>query len=442
VTAHTESTRTLSGAPLHLTEEEQSLLDGEAGEAMQFAMQLVVRAARLMEAPRLLEIGYVHIDACHYYGTAHVDFARFMVERGARFEIPAWTNTVPASLVQKEVREDADPVFLQEARELTDLYLAMGARPAWTCAPYQLPGSPGFGEHIVVGESNAVAYFNSAVGARTNRYGDFLDVACGLTRRAPEAGLHTDQGRRAEIQIDLAEIPEALRETELFCHVLGHAMGRLSGSKVPVITGLPATTPKDSLKALAAAGASSGGVGLFHAVGVTPEAPDLETALQGHPPDAVHRVTPEDLVHARDSLSTAADGPVAMVAVGTPHFSFNEFGRLVDLLGHRRVHPEVAFYVSTSRHVAALAAEKGWFEILDKAGVTVLVDTCTYFTPAVRGCKGRVMTNSAKWAYYAPGMLPVEVAFGSLEDCVETAVRGHVTRDPAAWSPRLWGTGG
>ncbi len=435
-----DAVHTLSGAPLRLSDHECALLAGEAGEALQFAMELVVRAARLMDAPRLLEIGYVHIDACHYYGTAHLDFARFMVDRGARFEIPAWTNTVPASLVQAEVRDGADPAFLAEARELADLYLAMGARPAWTCAPYQLPGSPGFGEHIVVGESNAVSYFNSAVGARTNRYGDFLDVACGLTQRAPAAGLHTDAGRRATIRIDIAALPETLRATEFFCHVLGHYMGRIAGSKVPVITGLPRTTPKDSLKALAAAGASSGGIGLFHAVGVTPEAPDLETALQGREPEAVYRPTAEDLVRARDSLSTAAAGPVAMVAVGTPHFSFDEFARLVAFLDGRTVHRDVAFYVSTSRHVAAVAAEKGWVATLEEAGVNILVDTCTYFTPAVRGCKGRVMTNSAKWAYYAPGMLPVEVAFGSLEDCVETAVRGEVTRDPAIWSARHWGT--
>ena len=128
-----------------------------------------------------------------------------------------------------------------------------------------------------------------------------------------------------------------------------------------------------------------------------------------------------------------------MVALGTPHFSFTEFARLMPLLDGRKIHPDVAFYVSTSRHIAALAAEKGWIEALEKAGVTVLVDTCTYFTPAVRGCKGRVMTNSAKWAYYAPGMLPVKVAFGSLQDCVESAVRGEVSRDPKTWSARHWG---
>ena len=431
---------TISGKPLYLSDYEHALIEGEAGEAMQFAMQLVVRAARIMGAPRLLETDYLHMDACHYYGRAHLDFARYLVKSNTRFGIQAWTNTIPASLIQKEVREEADAVVLKEARELADLYIAMGAKPVWTCAPYQLPGSPKFGEHIVVAESNAVSYFNSVIGARTNRYGDFLDVACGLTQRVPEAGLHTDKGRRAQIIIDLAQIPEELRETEIFCHVLGHLMGKVSGSRVPVITGLPAATTKDSLKALAAAGAASGAIGLYHAVGVTPEAPSLEAALQGQPTEDIYLVTPNSLIQARDSLSTTSGGPVDMVALGTPHFSFTEFARLMPLLDGRKIHPDVTFYVSTSRHIAALATQKGWIEALEKAGVMVLVDTCTYFTPAVRGCKGRVMTNSAKWAYYAPGMLPVKVAFGSLQDCVESAVRGEVAHDPATWSVRYWGT--
>lgn len=426
--------------PLILTSEEQALLNGDGGQALQFAMQLVVRAAEIMAAPRLLETGFVHIDACHYYGRAHLDFARFLLERGAQFDIPAWTNTIPVSLIQEEVRPDANATALVEARELAELYLALGASPVWTCAPYQLPDGPAFGQHIVVGESNAVAYFNSAIGARTNKYGDFLDVACGLTRRVPMAGLHTDAGRRAEIQIDLSEIPEPLRETELLCHVLGYQIGRLAGSQVPVITGLPADTPVDSLKALSAAAAASGGVSLFHVVGVTPEAPTVEAALQGRPPKKLVQLTTDHLAQARDSLSTVGEGKLNMVALGTPHFSFTEFERLVAHFDGRKVHPDVILYISTSRHVAAQIAERGWDRDLERAGAKVLVDTCTYFGPAVQGCRGRVMTNSAKWAYYAPGMLLVDVAFGGLKDCVDSAVKGEVTRDSALWSPKLWGT--
>jgi predicted aconitase len=425
--------------PLHLTESDQALLDGAEGEALQFAMQVAVRAARIMGAPRLIDASFAHIDACHYYGRAHLDFARFFTERGARFTIPTWTNTLTVSLMPPEVRADADPTVLAESRELAGLYTALGCRPVWTCAPYQLPGGPGLGDNIIVGESNAVAYYNSVVGARTNKYGDFLDVCAGLTGRVPFAGLHTDEGRRARVCFDIIGLPEDLRQTELFCHVLGILMGRRAGLRIPVITGLPPETPPDSLKAIAAAGASSGGIAMFHAVGVTPEAPTLEAAAGGRGPEETIVVTPEMVIAARDSLSSASDGPVSMVALGTPHFSLTEFERAADLIRGRKVSGQVAVYISTSRFVAGLAAQKGWREVLERAGVTILVDTCTYFAPAVRAARGRVMTNSAKWAYYAPGLLPVEVAFGALEDCIEAAISGQITRRDAVWSDRAWG---
>jgi len=425
--------------PLHLTEADRALLDGAEGEALQFAMQVVVRAARIMAAPRLIDADFAHIDACHYYGRAHLDFARFFTERGARFRIPAWTNSLTVSLQAPQVREGADPLVLAESRELAGLYVKLGCRPVWTCAPYQLPGGPALGDQIIVGESNAVAYYNSVVGARTNKYGDFLDVCAGLTGRVPFAGLHTDEGRRAQILFDINSLPKALRSTELFCHVLGYLMGRKAGSRIPVITGLPPQTPSDSLKAIAAAGASSGGIGMFHAVGVTPEAPDLEAATGGRDLEDTVTVTPQALVAARDSLSSAGDGPVSMVALGTPHFSLSEFGRAAALIEGRKVSGQVALYISTSRIIAGLAAQKGWVETLERAGAVILVDTCTYFAPAVRAASGRVMTNSAKWAYYAPGLLPVEVAFGALEDCIETAVRGEVSRRDSVWSEAAWG---
>jgi len=425
--------------PLHLTKTDTALLEGEQGEALQFAMQVVVRAARIMGAPRLIDAGFAHIDACHYNGRAHLDFAQFFVDRGERFTIPAWTNTLTVSLIKPDPRAGADPVAQGEARQVAGLYTALGCRPVWTCAPYQLPGGPGLGDHIVVGESNAVAYYNSVVGARTNKYGDFLDVCAGLTGRVPFAGLHTDAGRRAQVCFDISALPASLRKTELFCHVLGHLMGRIAGSRVPVIAGLHSDIHPDSLKAIAAAGAASGGIAMFHAVGITPEAPDLEAATGGGAFETVV-VTAQMMKTARDSLSTAStDGPVSMVALGTPHFSLTEFERAAALINGRKIDAEVELYISTSRFVAELAANKGWVQVLEQAGATILVDTCTYFAPAVRAASGRVMTNSAKWAYYAPGLLPVEVAFGALEDCIETAVRGRITRHSAAWSDRAWG---
>ena len=164
---------------------------------------------------------------------------------------------------------------------------------------------------------------------------------------------------------------------------------------------------------------------------MTPEAPGLEAVFTGA--DA-RDIAPADLPSARAALSSGSDGPLDMVAIGTPHFSFSEFATLMALLAGRRARSGLAFLLSTSRFMRDLAAHEGWIAELQNAGVTVIVDTCTYFSPAVRGARGRVMTNAAKWAWYAPGMLGVEVCFGSLKECVESAIRGEVWRDPSLWS--------
>ena len=316
-----------------------------------------------------------------------------------------------------------------------ELYVALGCNPVWTCAPYQLPGRPKFGDHIAAGESNAVTFYNSVIGARTNKCGDYLDVACALIGKAPFAGLHTDEARRGELVIDAAGIPADFRHEDIFYHLLGHHVGRLAGQRVPVIDNLDSRATEDNLKALSAAAAASGGVELWHGVGITPEAGTRDHALGGGGTVETRAVTPDDLLRARSELSSGRDGPLDMVALGTPHFSLSEFAALTPLLSHRKVKAGLIAHVSTSRHVRGLAAERGWIGELEGAGVNVVVDTCTYFSPPVRGAKGRVMTNAAKWAYYAPGFLGVEVVFGSLKECVESAVRGEVWRDPDLWKP-------
>lgn len=417
---------------MELPESIHAQLAGEHGPAMQLAARLVVKAAGIMEAERLIPISFAHLDACFYTGRAHVDFVRFLTENGATLSVETWTNNGVVSLADPTLRPRAeDPEMVEGAAELMHLYERLGTRPTWTCAPYQLPGGPKLGEHIAVGESNAVSYYNSVVGARTNKYGDYLDVACALTGFAPDAGLHRDEGRRAALHIDATGLPEAWRREDIFAHLIGHHAGRLAGRLVPVISGLPADAPKHALKAISSAAASSGGVELWHGTGVTPEAPELGAVFAG---GATHVVTAEDLARAHRELSTAADGPLDAVALGTPHFGLGEFEALVALFDGRKVKPGLPMLVSTSRGVREMARARGFIAALEASGVEVPVDVCTYHSPRVRGLRGRVMTNAAKWAYYAPGMLGVEVAFGSLKECVESAIRGDVWRDPKLWT--------
>ena len=398
------------------------------GKAHALATALVERAAQIMGATSLVPISFAHIDACFYTGEAHIDFVKFLLANGATLAVPTWTNNSVASLDDETFRPVAiDPQMVRGGHELMRLYAELGCKPTWTCAPYQLQGGPRQGDHIAVGESNAVAYYNSALGARTNKYGSYLDVACAMTGLAPLAGLHTDEGRMADIHLACDALPEAWKREDVFFHLLGHIVGRSAGRRIPVVTGLTAATP-DNLKALCAAAAASGGIELLHVVGVTPEAPSLAAVSRAR---QKIDMAPGDLIAAHRQLSTAGDGPLDCVALGTPHFSITEFGDLIGHLAGRRV--AVPTLISTSRGIREMLVAKGWLKILEAAGIHIPVDICTYYSPRIRALKGRVMTNAAKWAYYAPGMLKVEVAFGSLRECVESAVNGRVWRDPALW---------
>ena len=417
---------------LHLDTRDQALLDGKQGKAMQFAMKIIVAAARIDRAESLIEVSFAHINSCFYSGRAHLDFVQFLLQHNAQLAVPTWTNTGLVALDDFSIRDPFASNEVSEARQLMEAYVQLGCKPVWTCAPYQLPGRPQLGDHIVGSESNAVSFYNSVIGARSNKYGDFFDVSSALTGRVPLTGLHRDEARRSRVLFTLDEIPQQIRASDIFYHLLGHLLGRQCGDLVPVIDGLPDSTSEDDLKAICAAGSSSGSVPLFHAVGITPEAETLDDACQNQTPEKIVNVRVEDLQSARNELSTDSTQPLQGLALGTPHFSYTEFERLVDLLQGRCINEGLVFYLTTSRYVYAQAESQGWTSLLEAAGIKIITDTCTYFSPAVNGLEGKVMTNAAKWAYYAPGMLPVQVVLGSLSECVESAVAGKVLLD--SWS--------
>ncbi|MEO7117475.1 MAG: aconitase X, partial [Candidatus Limnocylindrales bacterium] len=246
--------------------------------------------------------------------------------------------------------------------------------------------------------------------------------------RVAEAGLHLDENRRGGMVFEVRGLRDEAFDEEALFALLGHVVGRRTGSVVPVITGVPGGRTEDQLKAFGAAAASAGAVAMAHIVGVTPEASSLAAALGGRAPIATHVIGPDKLRAATAELTTATDGPLRTVSLGTPHLSLAGFERLAGLLAGATIHPDVTLYVATGRDVLATAEARGLTAVLAKPNAQVVVDTCTYITPILR-TDGLAMTDSAKWAWYAPGNLGVSVAFGTMEDCVRSAVEGRVVRD-------------
>jgi predicted aconitase len=162
---------------------------------------------------------------------------------------------------------------------------------------------------------------------------------------------------------------------------------------------------------------------MFHVAGVTPEAPTAEAAMAGQPPQRVEIIDVEDLAQARASLNHG-EGPLGAISVGTPHFSVAELAALADMMKGQST--RVPFYVNTSRDALSRAESTGTIAVIESFGATVVTDTCTYITPILHDVRGVVMTNSAKWAFYAPGNLGVDVVFAGLDDCVDSAVSGQL----------------
>lgn len=417
---------------LELTDRDQALLSGDNGPAGQMAMSIMVRMAKVYGATHLMDISAAHIDSTLYMGEATLEFAERLAGLGAKVVVPTTLNV--SGVDEQNWQEWAvDAEWAAMARRQMVAYHSMGCLPTWTCAPYQTNLRPQFGQQIAWGESNAIAFANSVIGARTERYPDLLDICAAITGRVPAAGLHLTENRAGQLLMRLIDVSPALQQDDAFYPVLGHLMGKIAGDKIPVIEGLAVTPTEDQLKALSAAAASSGAVALFHLVGITPEAQDLAAAFQGHEPTELFEVTRQDLQEARADLTTATGTSVDMIVLGSPHFSLAEFRQLAPLVAGKKRHPDVQFLITSSRAMSALAHKAGFLQPLQQFGARLTVDTCILTTPMLPEQIKTLMTNSAKYAYYSPGLLNRQVTFGSLADCVQSAVAGSVVRDESLW---------
>ena len=410
---------------MFLDDIDKALLGGEFGESARRAMRLLLPYGEVLGAERFIDIASAHIDSCLYHGRSGLDFVRYLQSAGGRVRVRTTLNVTAFDLEKPELsRVSEEAVRVQ--RDMVDAYLGLGCLPTMTCAPYQQAQRPRFGEHVAWAESNAIVFANSALGARTDRYGDFTDICAALAGRVPAAGLHLEENRRPVLLLDVPGPGETELERDLYFAALGYLLGEIAGSRVVAIRGAPPDTNEDELKAIGAAAASSGGVALFHLVGVTPEAP-TPADLPGGVPARRQRVSAMELASAADRLCPAGNGEaVAALCLGTPHFSLAEFRDLARRVDAWQPAPGVELIVTTSRAIAEQVHAAPWAEPLRTVGATLLSDTCTYLVPTAIRSDGIIVTPSAKYAHYARGNTGRRAALMSLDRCLRCVAAGQV----------------
>ena len=401
-------------------------LSGAPTNPTTLAMEVICIMAVALGAERLTDVTRGHIDGCILAHDANLIFAERMAELGAKVQIPTTINAISVDR-ENSTSYGLPTSFENAASRLADAYLKMGVQPTFTCAPYLLEDVPQLGEFIGWSESNAVIFANSVLGARTAKLPDYLDLFVAIIGRAPDVGMYNVEYRRPSLVIDCC-VPEY--HDDSLWPLLGWIAGRLSPDRVPLLRGLARYEPsQEDLRALCAAFGTTSASPMLHVAGVTPEAELLLTA------DAESvRISLPDLVEAWTSLNSGPES-VELVAIGSPHATYDEVAQFCEFLGGRSRYAGTDVIVTLGRNILKQATEAGLVRQLEACGVKVIPDLCwcsitePIFPPMARN----LMTNSGKYAHYAPGLCGRTVRFGGLRDCAETAVTGKACKHPPRW---------
>ena len=411
---------------MQLSDEEREMLAGELGEPRQFAISQQLAVGKFFAAQDFVEVTQAHIMADgEAVGGAGVE----LLERLAAHEAPDCQVCIPAITDPRGVDAKACTRLRQPAGSLeredriSAALKTMGVLLTNTCINYQTVVPPLFGEHVAYGDTGSSNYANSVCGSRTNFEGGVAALWAALTGRVPRYGMHLDRHRLGSHLFEVNLEPQTLSDWGALGAVIGKQMGAYWD--VPVVVGVDESPGSDAIKHFAAAVASYGSTPLFHMVGVTPEAKDLQSVFADTPPPP--RVVDRKVMNAfYDSYSLEA-GPVDLVVFSAPQLSLFELRQLADHLDGRRVHKNTTLIATTSPENARAAERLGLTDIITAAGGTLLEGVCFYQMYAREMGEAnrwrRLVTNSAKLSNILGGY-GYQPLLTSMEKCVEVAVKG------------------
>ena len=413
------------------------MLDGAEGKAKQKAMELLVRYGEARGAERFVDTtnvagvpGQPTPFLAEYYkgypGGLDAIFSHFDLDSDELVEMPRVVTR--ACHLQGGYDPDnwqilgASAEAARRGREGERYAADHGIEILKTCTPYLVGNVPKRGEHCAWMESSAVIYCNAVLGARTNTEGRESTSAAMLTGKIPYFGLHVPECRLGTHRIDVDIGIDSIMDWGM----LGYFVGDVVQEHIPVLTGIERPPDLVRYKHFGAAAASSGGVEMYHIVGITPEAPTLGDAFGGRSPIEIFRYGREERRRTYEALNAnASDTNVDYVMLGCPHAALEQIEEACRLLDGRRISENCRLWIFTSRAVRRRADEVGLTEVIRKAGGHLLTDTCSAIGQALPPGTKVAALDSAKQVHYLPAMMGIQAWFGSTADCIEAALTGR-----------------
>ncbi|MDH4123030.1 MAG: aconitase X catalytic domain-containing protein [Thermoplasmata archaeon] len=386
---------------MHITKDEEKILQGELGETKRKSMELLVALGDLSDADRLIPISSAQVSGASFKTISRAG-VEFLEEFAIDAKVSVKTTLNPIGMDRDTWKELGIPAgFAVMQKRILDAYDKMGIELTCTCTPYFIGNRPNPGDTIAWAESSAVVFANSVLRARTNKEGGPSALAAAIIGKTPRFGLHIDENRRPTVGI---RIEKALASSDYT--LLGHAIGRKIGQDVPIIVGIDPT--EDEHKALGAAMAASGAASMYLHDRDVNACESFETI------DDVISIESHDLNESKDSLSTASDD-VDIIAVGCPHLSIKEMIDMAQFLKNRHPSNKCKAWFCVSRDVARHCPDE--VHVLKKFG-NVACDTCMVVAP-LEEIAGTTGTDSAKAATYLPTLCKQKVWFANRKNLLE-----------------------
>jgi predicted aconitase len=361
---------------MHLTTDEEKLLNGENGETIASAYKILLAIGIATEAEKLVPIKWAHISGVNYntIGDAGVEFLE-KFSRDAKVAVKTTLNPMgfdrnkPANLPEN---------FAKQQMRIVRSYEKMGTTPSFTCIPYEIFEIPERGSAVSFAESNAALYSNSVLGLLTNKESSLSALASSVTGKAPYSDLRIEEFRHPKVTVK----PTVKLMTEVDYGLLGYFAGKMIKDSCVAFDGIREKADIINIKSLSAAIGTSGNCGMF-----TSEENTNEVISYGR----------EEINTIKDEINTAEDGNI--IVLGSPQLGVNELNFLATLVENKKFLKRCMIFCP--RAVYNQAANTGLIGKIEKSGGEFICDSCTCLTPLItRYDFDSVITNSIKGAYY------------------------------------------
>ncbi|MBN2239861.1 MAG: DUF521 domain-containing protein [Dehalococcoidales bacterium] len=416
---------------MKLKDDEKRILDGQQGDIARRCMEFLVDYGEAAGAERLIDLdGTVDMHPTPgWVGSYNISFDEVaeLAAKGERFKVPTFSDkaTSPGFILDGwetcELHPSCDAAFHEQCMADLQPLVDMGMVPTYSCNHYLTSSFwPSLGQHCAWVESSAIPWVNAVLGARSNFDGCFHTA---YLSKVPEYDMHITENRAATVLVKC----EAELKYDMDYDLLGWAVGEMLGLKVPALTGIGRPKTNQLVKMNSALN-TGGQVRMYHIPGMTPEAPTLEAAFQGEPPEETVAITRDDLRKVYDMLNYGDSDDVDFVSLGCPHYTIEEVRRVAGLLDGKKC--KTPLWVMANPGTYRFAEMAGYRKTIEDAGAKLLSGTC----PGL--LNGKVLNegypevfamDAAKQDFYITGHChpeKVQVRYERMEDCIDAALTG------------------